>query len=1375
MLRPATSFGTGPSTSSGFLSLNTPAKSTGFSSGGFGLSTSSAAPTALGGGTSSFSFNSTPGVGANTANSFSLGGNKSTFGAGGGFSQPLAAGQPSTFVQPNTPFGGSTQFGAQSNAALGPQQTRMTSLNQSPYGNSALFAQSPATQQPAQPDISSSPLSSETDKKSSSGIPPHYKATPKSIARVKPRGYGKLQRVHLFDGTTDDAALSPDKFVPRQSVKNLVIKNAPVNERASGLGIGARNSRDTFLATEDDFSVETGDKSSPAGGIRSSLTTTGEKILGEGVNGPQSVISSGNTPNRSVDVLNSSSSANQSMELARPLGRRDVERTRFDSGADSNASGRFSDAGLNNTNSTFPILNRGDYYCKPSLTELKTYSDEQLSKVIDFEVGREAIGSVTFPGVTNVKSLNLDEIVFFEPKEISLYPVESEKPPVGSGLNKKARVCLLNVFPVDKRTRETISDPDELRRRKYDLKVKRMCEKMDAQFVSFDVEDGTWVFEVEHFSKYGLLDDEDDEEDEETQDPKNNAKNMSSRSGASSYNLGSKINEKGKSPMMNESYEDAQPPSQATPFSTEMSALKEDASNLLYVLKDSNSDRRLPETLQLNAEKMQVMRKYLFAAPQQTESTSMEMVDHFEESEIRGSDTGSSAPRGRVHAETKLSSAKTKQTEWVDTSDSSAGHVSKRILLDNAVSEANASMRAPVVSMEKRPQDPVNAETCVMNGKSSLLGDHALFMGRSFRASWGHNGTLITLQKGTDSETPASKISLLNGNSPKSSKYVLNLSAIDVCNEPSGSSLISCLLKAQLETSKILNKESNPVIYLKNRDSAFICLERLMSSVGDAVSRDPESKDLLRSWFYRFKLIKALWESSGQMEGDYDSMEFTGEMPTSSLVEPTYRERLFRRRQFTEWVMDVIADELEEEVDSNCMSEENIHEVFTYLSGNRVVKACEAAKKNRDFRLSLLISQSGSPQVREYLLEQLDKWNSLGASDFVEDSRMKVYQLLCGDVASVSKEVGWVRALGMFLWFDCSPTDGVADAFKRYCNAVKQTFCAKPLPWYLAKESDSTSTLQDMSFHLVSLFCDRTHSLNSLFNPLTWTANELDYSLSWHIFSVLTGIGFQHLPLLKVQQIHMSYMSQLEVLGLWEWAVFIALHIEDNMERETAVRDILSRNISLSTSCSYVEKEEFVLNTLHVNSVWVYLAKAQRAGRDEIWDVQAKYLRKSMEWERCHEVVVKRLAASALIDEKYEVVGELLNELNEHRNEISNWDNDGAVYKDYISICIAFEAFVQKNRMEVSEQYLKSLDEGITSLARRMERLSILSIQHRFCQAEMSTKLVQFSKAIETYLNESFAEFQISNTLRSLPLPDDYMFNQLNVVVDSYVKFVESS
>lgn len=50
---------------------------------------------------------------------------------------------------------------------------------------------------------------------------------------------------------------------------------------------------------------------------------------------------------------------------------------------------------------------------------------------------------------------------------------------------------------------------------KYSEKLQRSTTKIGAKFVDYVPESGSWVFEVEHFTKYRLVDDDSDEEEEQ--------------------------------------------------------------------------------------------------------------------------------------------------------------------------------------------------------------------------------------------------------------------------------------------------------------------------------------------------------------------------------------------------------------------------------------------------------------------------------------------------------------------------------------------------------------------------------------------------------------------------------------------------------------------------------------------------------------------------------------------------------------------------------------------------------------------------------------------------------------------------------------------
>ncbi len=82
---------------------------------------------------------------------------------------------------------------------------------------------------------------------------------------------------------------------------------------------------------------------------------------------------------------------------------------------------------------------------------------------------------------------------------LQVYLDENEKPEIGEGLNKSAEVTLHKVFRIDKATNRPTTDSEAIAR--FERKLKKLSADQNARFISYDADTGTWVFEVEHFSK----------------------------------------------------------------------------------------------------------------------------------------------------------------------------------------------------------------------------------------------------------------------------------------------------------------------------------------------------------------------------------------------------------------------------------------------------------------------------------------------------------------------------------------------------------------------------------------------------------------------------------------------------------------------------------------------------------------------------------------------------------------------------------------------------------------------------------------------------------------------------------------------------------
>ncbi|CDY45134.1 BnaA09g14580D [Brassica napus] len=177
---------------------------------------------------------------------------------------------------------------------------------------------------------------------------------------------------------------------------------------------------------------------------------------------------------------------------------RDSNETHENHGGDKN--GAKSSPSRAEIESLLPKLHHAEYFTEPRVQELagkERANPGYTGRVRDFVVGRHGYGSIKFLGETDVRKLDLEKLVQFNNREVLVYMDESQKPPVGQGLNKPAEVTLLNIKCMDKKSGKQVKEGPRVE--KYKEMLKRKAEEQGAEFVSYDAVNGEWKFKVEHF------------------------------------------------------------------------------------------------------------------------------------------------------------------------------------------------------------------------------------------------------------------------------------------------------------------------------------------------------------------------------------------------------------------------------------------------------------------------------------------------------------------------------------------------------------------------------------------------------------------------------------------------------------------------------------------------------------------------------------------------------------------------------------------------------------------------------------------------------------------------------------------------------------
>ncbi|KAH0625336.1 hypothetical protein JD844_033863 [Phrynosoma platyrhinos] len=1378
------------------------------------------------------------GFGANTTGN-SLFGNKPATGAlgtglGTGFGTALNPGQTSLFGNTQPKLGGTLGTGAfgapgfnTSTATLGfgaPQpavaltdpnasaaqqailQQHLNSLTYSPFGDSPLF-RNPIFGA-ASIMIRLKPTNPAAQKALTT--PTHYKLTPRPATRVRPKALQTTgsSKSHLFDGLDDDEpALSNGAFMPKKSIKKLVLKNlnssslfSPVsgegNDLASPLEYPENGERFNFLSRSIEENHRQDGEQEEEDASRE-VTRFYSNPIAKPI--PQSPEKAMHRHHNNVDdtimALNMRAALRNGLEGSSEDTSYHEESLQDDHDEETENIHHSHPAGI--------VLTRVGYYTIPSMEELAKMTNDQGECIVtDFTIGRKGYGSIYFEGEVNLTNLNLDEIVHIRRKEVIVYPDDELKPPVGEGLNRRAEVTLDGVWPTDKTSRCLIKNPERLIEMNYEGRLEAVSRKQGAQFKEYRPETGSWVA---HFSKYGLQDS--DEEEEEGHPSKVEAKKLKTAQMPPAGQLVSQqmaLSGKAAAPAKSP---DAEQLGKGVEFDSDMADITQEPAQAFATEESLMEDQEpvpasthIASSLDINPHTLQIMKASLLVDDEDLDL----ILDHRLCRQAAAPDTSqeicsprlpiSSLPQGRKSRlsvggllQSRLSggalllpSASLQDSHGQRTS-SLAGTLPTPSwpALSPLTSVFTMPSPAPEVPLKtvgvRRHPGLVPLEKSITHGKGRLLKDMALFMGRSFRVGWGPNWVLVhsgqRLSTSSEPEDLRSE-SMEYGFLPapvaprqlSESPFKVHVEKLSLEGKTAERSLHLYLapLEIKLKHSTVHMDEPCPLL----TPNPGVAAVHEFATWTAEICEDPEEVEVaVKDWYLVWTLCEALWGHLKELEACLDK-------PSEYVL------TLERRKAFSRWLSQTAAERIKEEV-SLSQNSNPAEAVFSYLTGKQIREACRLAQHSGDHRLALLLSQLvGSQEVRELLAMQLADWHQLQADCFIQEERLRIYALLAGKPVwqlserrslNVCSQLDWKRSLGIHLWYLLPSTAPLSKALAMYETAFQDssecdTYACPPLPPYLEgsgcliEEGELHHPLRDVCFHLLKLYSD-----------------------SWHLWEVLRALNYTHLSEQCQGVLNASYAAQLESEGLWEWAVFVLLHTPSAHMRERAVREMLNRHCQLMETPDSWEKEAFLTEKLCVPPAWIHEAKAMKARRENDMHKEALHLFKAGQWNLCHRLVVWHLASDAIINENYTYLKGFLEDLSapERSTLIQDWDTAGLVFLDYIRV---IEMLNRIQQLDCSSYELEELHTKVISLCNRIELVPCHSAKDRLAQSEMAKRNADILRVVLSLQHPpDSASGGVPDVQRvplrllaphigRLPMPEDYALEELRGLTQSYLR-----
>ncbi|KAG0265272.1 hypothetical protein BG011_005143 [Mortierella polycephala] len=1192
-------------------------------------------------------------------------------------------------------LGGGFLGGSTNNAAA--QAAMVASVSGNIYGDNPLFQRDPmAPASKSQPAILSRP---EPTQKVPALIPPVRFSPRHSQIRLRPASSatfsssvagGELapgrKSLLLLDGINDDSAFSSDDYSPRRSVKKLELK---ARGQEAGLNYQHQGSRTTGIV------------------FNSTLESAASDIL---------------------------SRSRPSQERSGPTNGKAVETHSLFQGQQ-NQAGSTRHETPSPGPATMAHKPDGEYWMSPTLEELRKMSRSELQHVENFKVGLPEYGSVDFlepVDLTTVPSLSAicGHIVIFRHKVCIVYPDEQNKPPRGQGLNVPAIISLEQCWP--KAKGRLGLEKFERNSPQYADYVKRLKRMTDTTFLDFTTDNGTWTFRVEHFSEYGLTDDDDVDGDEHM------------AQGASGH---------------------AVVPSGIAAFARSGQDDHDQSSLIRGLVAETMQPSRTQYGSTLNASRLStnrdpqrtnVMRAALFSDPQLNQDRHPKRSSIWSTSSVNSESENAPENANGLGAETRPSFLHE---------------------IDNKESQLHRPPRKFTRSVY---------EQSLLSRKGTLLADAGLMMGRSCRVGWGPDGLLAVCGTICGFESVRENSQALSSISA-SSVQLAKIKAVAAADDVEVQRHVVSM-QAQLQNTTITLDQNNEPRARIVEGTSF---NTLMNSLKEL------EHDLSIEEVYTWILGQSLFDAQ-PMPADILEM--------SRSSQETY-ECIGRRVRCSNWLSYVTKPQLEADlrgIGSSGRPSAQEEAIFALLVSNKRQQGSVAAAESGNLRLATLISQSGrGSKPLSGVEDQLAIYKDSGTDASVPISYLKIYALLSGaltiNIAPAGKPqryvtdgLDWRRTFGLHLWHSSRPGTNLKEAMEQYVDSMRSNkVVARPFPWYQQVSGKQDPEHYDFLFQLMTLAIEPSKGLEDVLHPLGMTPASLDNRVGWMFYMVLA----QSLRISDFRsnasfaKISQDFMFQLETLGLWEWAVFVALHLESASTRETAVRQILERHVDLPSPPSSTsgqstatelerwtgesQKGSFLLKVLRIPEPWLWRARATRAKYNGDLSLQVFSLLKGGEHQQGHALILTRLAPACILHGDLTTLGNLLSMVDQ--SKVTDWVKGGRIYQKYLDCCSDFEGSVGRVRVKGKVSYSNDLvpQGDVEDLQNEAQvLLSELPMLQTYkeassplldvCVTEMASKCTSLLRDLKEL------SVQESGRLADLPLTEDQRMDTIQKVSNNY-------
>lgn len=1068
----------------------------------------------------------------------------------------------------------------------------------------------------------------------------------------------------------------------------------------------------------------------------------------------------------------------------------------------------------------------GAYWMSPDLSELRKMSKSQLARVKDFRVGRQGVGEIRF-GDVDLSQVPLEkiigDIVVLDVRRATVYGDDTSipKPSVGTALNVPSEIMLENSWPRASGGRLPVFEKTGDRFSKH---IKRLKRVEGTEFVHYDDKSGRWTFKVPHYTTYGLDYDDDDEESalstsvlSEAAPPTPMPLKATASAAANKRQQTRPVDsimsppesspddtfefKKGKRKHVPGQFDEHEadllrdePMAEAEEnVATPQSFLGDHSVGSSAAEEDDLAMAVLPQTEELEPEMDREM-----AGTFPTLASTTEQDDAAFNKSTRSPSKLKSILKARDVEDMPLRAARLDVDNWAEQLRRTISPVKRdrqalkamQTTLFTDHDQSPFALPASVYgtgfatsidlmnsifgkSAAKRTGEGVTVGKELRSGKRLRTNEESedaeIAFHQSVKPRFGANGVLVYVAPGGSRRTEDRLLTIFK------SAIVAEHQDVRFAHFTTPSDLIPPTILLQQESSQ-LGFDAQQVPFTITLDVFKF------SEFAEAVPLTTPAR----------KYEQHIWGLAGILFDDAQLSE---------------HDRLAKLKEY--WAR-LCKKDAEQQLAQAATAEEK---AFIYLASGDVVEACAALLEGGDFRLATLVAQfPGNEGFRRLMQGQLKSWRELNTLSEFNDAIRAMYEVLAGNVcmskgiANTTAEnripemrfsqrfkLSWRQAFGLHLFYGIELGDGIEDAVRSYMGAIQDgNETALPRPWFTEQRLDTgwndpnPEQREDVIWGLLKLHVAFTRdkefaSLSAVLEPENVSGNPIDARLSFQLFHLLRAQQEDSYD--TADAIINTYAASLEQVAsesheALKTAVWVLTHLTDREERINNITRLLQLNAARLNPLH----EPLALNAppgsevrLLVPREWECAAKALYARAVEEDPIsEARWLISAGDFAEAHNVVCKVIGPSAIIEEDYDQLREVLASLNDdprRKKQVPEtaWDCGGGLYHSYIEL-LDFETMNAQHRTKKNGD-LEALVQRIAKVLagiKREDGLNAMELKQRVAMQFMGAHVIEVRELADIHIVAGY-RWRICNdekancclqlnekaTVFSLPLTED--------------------